>query len=67
MKRLGKFTGKVYEEVYDFSKCHECCRQISDEQATDDDLVRNLHFEDLKDCIRCFGCPAAQGNKGYTI
>lgn len=59
MKRLGKFTGKVYDENYDFSQCPECCTQISDELAQDEEAIGKHHVNDLLSCIGCFGCPAA--------
>lgn len=63
MKRLGKFTKTIYAEDYDFSQCPECCTQISDEQAQDEEYINAHHFKDLLDCCGCFGCPAAQASK----
>lgn len=60
MKKLGKFTGKVYDDDYDFSKCPECCVCISDEEANDEDCIVQRHANDLLDCLSCRGCPAAQ-------
>lgn len=60
MKRLGKFTMRIYDEDYDFSKCPECCTQITDEQAEDEEFVRKRHIGDLMGCLRCLGCPAAK-------
>ena len=62
MSRLGKFTGRVYDDDYDFSKCPECCTIITDEQAKDKEFVYQHHIKDLKDCVFCNGCPAAQMN-----
>lgn len=63
MKRLGKFTGQVYDENYDFSKCPECCVCISDEQAEDEQFIQNQHMKDLIDCLGCLGgCPASSRN-----
>lgn len=61
MKRLGKFTMRIYDENYDFSKCPECCTQITDEQAKDEEFVSKHHIKDLMDCLRCLRCPAAKG------
>ncbi len=61
MKRLGKFTKTIYDETFDFSKCPECCTQITDEQANDESFLEDKHMKDLLDCVRCFGCPAAKG------
>ena len=63
MKKLGKFTKTIYGEDYDFSQCPECCVMLTDEQANDETFIDQHHLEDLKDCIKCFGCPAAQKSK----
>jgi len=62
MKRLGKFTGKIYSDE-DFSnhKIHECATLISDEEASDEKFIEEHHLRDLLDCMKCFNCPAAQG------
>ena len=59
MKRLGKLTGTIYDNNYDFSQCPECCTCITDEQANDEEFVKQQHLKDLQDCMTCFGCPAA--------
>lgn len=58
MKRLGKFSGKIYEksEVKDML---ECGTVISDEQANDEEFIKKHHVKDLLDCAKCFGCPKA--------
>lgn len=61
MKRLGKFTKTIYDEDYDFSRCPECCVQLTDDQAEDEEFINAHHVKDLMDCVRCFGCPASQG------
>lgn len=63
MIRLGKFTGTIYNEDYDFSKCPECCVCVSDNQANNKALIAERHEKDLLDCIQCMGCPAASGMK----
>lgn len=63
MKRLGKFTKKIYDEHYDFSRCPECCTQITEEQAQDEAFIEEHHLKDLMDCVRCFGCPAAERSR----
>lgn len=60
MPRLGKFTGKIYQEDYDFSNCPECCVCITDEEVKDDTFISAHHVKDLMDCVKCFGCPAAK-------
>jgi uncharacterized protein with PIN domain len=63
MKRLGKFTKTIYPDDYDLSQCPECCTQISDDKANDEEFVNNYHVRDLMDCLRCMGCPAAQKSR----
>lgn len=56
MKRLGKFSGKIYE--YDEIKTiEECCLCITDEQANDEEFISNYRSKSLLDCIGCNGCP----------
>lgn len=62
MKRQGQFTGKIYDEDYDFNKCPECCTMISDEDLKDDKFINKRHVKDLLDCVKYFGCPAAKNN-----
>lgn len=59
MKLLGKFTKTIYPDDYDKAKIKECCTQISDDKANDEEFINNHHVRDLMDCVRCFGCPAA--------
>ena len=59
MKRLGKFTGTIYPDNYDKHKIWECCTQIPDDKANDEDFINEHHVRDLMDCMRCFGCPMA--------
>ena len=56
MKRLGKLTGRIYEEnkIHDME---ECGIQITDEQANDDEWIKQHHAKDLIDCDNCRGCP----------
>lgn len=63
--RLGKFTGQVYHEDYDFSNCPECCVCITDDQARDETFVSEHHIKDLMTCARCMGCPAANNGRKY--
>lgn len=60
MKRLGRYTKKIYDEGADLSRIRECCILLTDEQAQDEKYVNDHHVKDLMDCIRCLGCPAAQ-------
>ena len=58
--RLGKFTGKLYSEDYDFSKCPECCLCISDSQAKDEEFISRQKAKNLVTCLSCMGCPASK-------
>ena len=43
MKRLGKYSGKVYEE-HEIQNMDECGTVITDEQAADKDFIKKtLH------------------------
>jgi hypothetical protein len=63
MKLLGKFTKTIYPDDYDKSKIRECCTQISDDKANDEEFINQHHVKDLTDCVRCFGCPEAMKNR----
>lgn len=58
--RLGKFTGTLYQDDYDFESCPECCVCLSDDQANNEDFLSERHAKDILDCISCMGCPAAR-------
>lgn len=58
MKRLGKYTGNIYEES-EIASMQECGVQISDQQAQDEEWVKTHHAKDLARCIMCMGCPEA--------
>lgn len=56
MKRLGKLTGRIYEEneIHDMEECGIC---ITDEQANNEKWIKQHHAKDLADCANCRGCP----------
>ena len=54
MKKLGMFTGKVYEDN-DISP-QECCLQISEEEASNEDRLRVLRTINSVKCRDCYGC-----------
>lgn len=60
MKRLGKFTGKIYDDNYNFELCPECCVCISDDEAENDSFLSERHNKDLLECLNCMSCPAAK-------
>ena len=57
MKRLGKYSGRIYEED-EISTMTECGVCITDEQASDEEWIKQHHIHDLIDCLFCKGCPA---------
>ena len=60
MKRLGKYTGKIYDNNEEAKYAGECCTIITDVQANDDKFIENHHRKDLMNCFfNCGGgCPA---------
>jgi len=63
MKRLGKFTGKIYNESdFENGGIYECATLISDEQANDENFIQEHHLVDLTACLNCFNCPASQSS-----
>lgn len=60
MKRLGYFTGKIYDESIDTATIQECCLSLTEEQAKDEDFIQKKNFENKMKCITCFGCPISQ-------
>lgn len=63
MKRLGKFTGTIYNEDYDFSKCPECCIILTDSQANDSAFIEAKKLSNRSTCTFCMACPAAMESK----
>ena len=57
MKRLGMYSGKIYEMDYDTKRIEECCLAISDEQANNKAWIASQHKEHIGECSNCFGCP----------
>lgn len=60
MKRLGKFSGKIYTEK-EVLKMAECGIIVTEEQAVDEQWIKQHHLRDLLDCVKCGGCPLAAG------
>lgn len=56
MKRLGRYSGKIYSEE-EVAKMQECGLIITDEQSEDEKYILEKREENLKDCRGCFGCP----------
>lgn len=59
MKRLGKYSGKIYEgdEIKTMEECGIC---ITDEEAADKEFINNHHLKDLIECIGCTACPLSR-------
>ena len=55
MKRLGKLTGKIYEEneIHNMKECGIC---ITDEQSNNEKWIKQRRAKDLADCANCRGC-----------
>lgn len=55
--RIGKLTGKVYDDNVDVSSIGECCIMVQKEeleaQLTKWKLTKIIH----DDCVDCRGCP----------
>ncbi len=60
MKRLGKYSGKIYDENYNLSQCEECCTVITDEQANDEIFIHEQRLKDSLTCLCCNCCPLSQ-------
>ena len=61
MKRLGKFSGNIYDRD-EVSTMKECGIMITDEQAKDEEFIKQLHLKEIADCLRCPGCPMTNKN-----
>lgn len=59
MKRLGKFSGKTYNED-EIENMNECSVMLSDSEVDNEDFIAERHLNDLKQCLLCIGCPLAQ-------
>ena len=58
MKRIGKFTGRIYPDDYDFSNCPECCVVITEAEYEAKEWMPAF-YRYTEDCKYCLGCPAA--------
>lgn len=56
MKRLGMYTGTIYE---DGAFPEECCLQITDEQANDKEYLRIKQTVNGINCRKCLACHEA--------
>lgn len=59
MKRLGMFSGKIYED-HEVSGMNECGLCITDNQAEDSEYINKMKIENLAKCGGCFSCPVAE-------
>ena len=61
--RLGKFTGCIYNEDYDFNQCPECCAIIPEDISNDEKKhakwINERRVENQIICLCCYGCPAS--------
>jgi len=63
MKRLGRFTGKVYNEQ-EALRIEECCDVISDAQANNKAWLESKHKKDFEKCRECMSCKEAKKING---
>lgn len=59
MKRLGKYSGRIYEEN-EVNTMEECGVCITDEQAKNKNWISKQHVDDLMECVMCCGCPLSK-------
>lgn len=61
MKRLGIFTGRIYnQDDFEAGCIRECCRVITDEEAESIPVVMAVYAQEHLHCVGCFGCPESQ-------
>jgi hypothetical protein len=62
-KRLGLYSGRIYVEGDDYSL--ECCKVITEEQATDEKWLNDQRLVNSFKCMSCGGCPLSRGKTTY--
>ena len=62
-KRLGLYSGRIYDEVDDYSL--ECCKNITEEQSADDEWLADQRLVNSFKCMGCGGCPLSRGKTTY--
>lgn len=62
MKRLGFYTGKIYDDTVDPSTIEECALALNYKEPITDDgpYVVNKRAELKRRCEGCYGCPESQ-------
>lgn len=60
MLRIGKLTGKIYDETVKPSSIGECCITITRKEDLDKELKRWEMDKLSDDCCFCRGCPEYQ-------
>lgn len=60
MKRLGHYTGKIYEDRFDIDNVKECCLVLSGFETKEE--IDKLRLKFKLYCLECGGCPEAQNN-----
>ena len=71
MKRLGKYSGKIYDES-EVPGMTECGLMITDEQANDEEFLAEKMLKNFVVCSQCQGCVMAHsmvevGDKTYIF
>lgn len=62
MKRLGFYTGKLYDETVDPSTIGECCQTLKWKEPIydDEELIVKKRAEFKERCKGCNGCQESQ-------
>lgn len=65
MKRIGFYTGKLYDDSIDVSTIKECCQVLNFKEPISEyeELVIRKREELKKRCIGCNACEEAQRSK----
>lgn len=56
MLRIGKLSGKIYDDSTALSSIGECCIMVEKEDV-DEELKRWKMARTINDCDKCRGCP----------
>lgn len=57
MVRVGKLTGKKYDETVDAGAIGECCHVCNTDEEVEKFLKEESRAKDEAECFLCRGCP----------
>ena len=60
MKRLGFFTGKIYDETIDTASIKECCLYLTKDNENNEEYIAERKADNKQRCMSCFGCPISK-------